>query len=124
MQTVKVPFLSEDYFALSQVRPELAAAFALGPQVIALSGETAYEVIPAGSAAAPVVIPPATQPASTTTAETGVPPSPVPGFTAISGEGVSYPPASKGSLPCASALLPLVLVPLSIVWVRSRRRKF
>jgi Ca-activated chloride channel family protein len=45
METVKVAFLSEDYFSLIDARTELAAAFALGERVIAISQGTAYEVV-------------------------------------------------------------------------------
>jgi Ca-activated chloride channel family protein len=47
METTKVAFLSEDYFALVAARPELAAAFVLGEQVIAFADGTAYEVVAA-----------------------------------------------------------------------------
>jgi hypothetical protein len=43
--TVKIAFLSEDYFSLALSRPELAAAFALGEKVIAMSEGSAYEVV-------------------------------------------------------------------------------
>lgn len=46
MQTVKVVFLSDEYFRLAADNTDLAAAFALGEQVIALSAGVAYEVIP------------------------------------------------------------------------------
>ncbi|MGD8456558.1 MAG: VIT domain-containing protein [Anaerolineales bacterium] len=45
MKTKKVAFLSDDYFDLVAARPELAAAFALGEQVIAFADGTAYEVV-------------------------------------------------------------------------------
>lgn len=45
MSTMRVPFLSEDYFALVGADATLAAAFALGERVIAISGGQAYEVI-------------------------------------------------------------------------------
>lgn len=45
MQVTPVVFLSADYFALAQLHPDLAAAFALGEQVIALSGGKAYSVV-------------------------------------------------------------------------------
>ncbi len=45
MSTTRVVFLSPDYFALVAARPELAAAFALGPRVIAFSQRVAYEVV-------------------------------------------------------------------------------
>jgi Ca-activated chloride channel family protein len=45
MKTKKVAFLSDDYFDLVGARPELAAAFALGEEVIAFADGTAYEVV-------------------------------------------------------------------------------
>lgn len=59
MTTTKVPFLSQDYFALADARPSLAQAFALGSRVIALDGETVYEVIGEGETGDLVEIPPA-----------------------------------------------------------------
>jgi Ca-activated chloride channel family protein len=116
MQTIKVAFLSGDYFDLANARPDLAAAFALGQNVIALSEGQAYEVVPSGTSTQPIEIPatvtpvdvnPAT-PASTQTAPSistpTDPPTPVPS------------PAS----PCASAALALILIPLGIVFRRSR----
>ena len=44
MTTVKVQYLSDDYFALVAAHPDLAAAFALGERVIAFSNGTAFEV--------------------------------------------------------------------------------
>ncbi|MBA3415333.1 MAG: VWA domain-containing protein [Chloroflexia bacterium] len=43
----RVAFLSDDYFALLERTPELAAAFALGDRVIAVAAGVAYEVTPA-----------------------------------------------------------------------------
>jgi Ca-activated chloride channel family protein len=45
METVEVAFLSDDYFELVEAVPELAAAFSLGNQVIALSDGAAYQVV-------------------------------------------------------------------------------
>jgi Ca-activated chloride channel family protein len=44
MTTVKVQFLSDDYFALLAAHPDLAAPFGLGERVIAFSGGIAFEV--------------------------------------------------------------------------------
>ncbi len=44
MQTERIEFLSEQYNQLASANRELAAAFALGPRVIAVVGNTAYEV--------------------------------------------------------------------------------
>jgi hypothetical protein len=57
MQTVKVVFLSDDYFKLAQARADLAAAFALGTRVIAIVDGTAYEVVDEGQSAPAVEIP-------------------------------------------------------------------
>ncbi len=53
-KTVKVAFLSDDFFALTKADPELAGAFALGPSVIAMADGTAYEVVAEGSQVPPV----------------------------------------------------------------------
>ena len=44
MTVVEVPFASDEYFALLGEHPELGAAFALGQQVLAVVGDTAYRV--------------------------------------------------------------------------------
>ncbi|MDQ3693881.1 MAG: VWA domain-containing protein [Chloroflexota bacterium] len=46
METTKVAFLSDEYFDLLSTNPDLADAFALGDQVIAISDGVAYEVVP------------------------------------------------------------------------------
>lgn len=58
MTTTKVPFLSDDYFALADARSDLADAFALGERVIALAGGVAYEVIGDDEIGDPIVPPP------------------------------------------------------------------
>ena len=49
MQTQKIGFLSPEYLALVNTDPQIAAAFALGPSVIAISQGIAYEVIAEGN---------------------------------------------------------------------------
>jgi Ca-activated chloride channel family protein len=53
----KVPFLSEDYFALADSLPDLATAFALGDRVIAVSNGIAYEIVSSEESGDPIVIP-------------------------------------------------------------------
>ena len=48
MSTVKVHFLSDDYFDLAASTPELASAFAVGTSVIVVFDGTAYEVVQTG----------------------------------------------------------------------------
>jgi Ca-activated chloride channel family protein len=45
MEPLRVPFLSQDYFALSSAVPEIGDAFALGQNVIIVSGGEAYQVV-------------------------------------------------------------------------------
>jgi len=118
MTTVKVPFLSADYFALSAARPDLAAAFALGPQVIALADGVAYQVVSAQTPAEPVAIPPTAAPLATqspTTMPVATPTAAIPPTAASSNRE-----KTPGGLPCAGALLPLLL-PLAVF--RPRRPK-
>lgn len=86
MSTVKVAFLSADYFAIIKDNPELRAAFALGERVIALSRGKAYEVVPGGESQAEVDL---STPVAT---ETVVP----------------YPPAGRGADDNAVSLYPCI----------------
>jgi Ca-activated chloride channel family protein len=87
-QTVKVTFLSEQYFALLKDHPDLAAAFSLGQRVIALSNGTAYEVTEAGTA----------QPsAATPAARTPLPATPVSATPAPSTPASTTPVAKPNS---------------------------
>jgi Ca-activated chloride channel homolog len=122
METVKVAFLSDDYFALAASRPALAAAFALGTRVIALSDGVAYEVVETGTKVEPVKLPPT----RTVTLETTKIPVPTekPGAVTLepSLAATTIPPAAvPGSMPCASGLLPLGLLPLAALWLWRRK---
>jgi Ca-activated chloride channel family protein len=120
MPTQKVVFLSGDYFALAQAHPELAAAFALGGQVIVVQAGTAYEVVAEGTPVEPLAplstpdsplpnataaIEPTTSPAATSTP--GLPAQP------------ATPPPAPGQMPCAGGLAILIFLPL--VWLQRRR---
>jgi len=124
MQALKVAFLSEDYFALADSRRNLAAAFALGSRVIAISEGVAYEVVSASLSGDPIDIPlrqeadppEVDKPDSTP----GDPISPTePATTPKTG---SDPRSSTRNLPCLGGLLPLVLFPLGIVAFRFQRK--
>lgn len=116
MVATPVPFLSEDYFSLVDARPELAAAFALGEKVIALSDGAAYEVVDADTPAQPVTAPPTYTPAPPGT-DIQVNPrlqdTPTP--------AAAQTPASKGPA-CTGGLLPLaLLIGGCLVWGYPRR---
>jgi Ca-activated chloride channel homolog len=109
MQTVKVGFLSDDYFRLASSRPELGAALALGTRVIALSDGVAYEVVEDTSVVTTSVVIPATRTPAPTAAPvtprspraTPVPPTEQPAKTMT---------PAPGKVPCASSLIPLAVV--------------
>jgi len=111
MDTTKVAFLSEDYFALAEQHPELARAFALGPYVIAITGGAAYEVVSESEDPPPIQI----SPDQST-------PTPVVSLPIISKAGTETPPpqdpANQGELPplpCMGGLLLLAVIPLSLL---------
>jgi Ca-activated chloride channel family protein len=58
MTTLKVAFASDDYFALTAARPELAAAFAMGERVIVMYDGVAYEVVGSDQPSDPITLPP------------------------------------------------------------------
>ncbi|MDX1436328.1 MAG: VIT domain-containing protein [Anaerolineales bacterium] len=110
METQKVEFLSEAYFALLAARPELRSAFALSDRVVALSEGTAYEVVPLGEQAGSLNFLPILADKS----PTEVPPE----------GGVANPqpqPGPVNTLPCLGGLLPLLILPAGLVLLRRRR---
>jgi Ca-activated chloride channel family protein len=123
MRTVKIAFLSDDYFALAASRAELGAAFALGSRVLALSDGVAYEVVEDASlVTTPVSIPATRTPAP---AEAQVTPqSP----RAIAVEPTEQPSSTttpgRGFLPtCTGSLIPLaVVLPGLAVFLSKRKR--
>jgi hypothetical protein len=116
METVKVNFLSEDYFALVQSRTELGAAFALGSRVIVISEGIAYEIVGDEVQTSPVDIPPALEPEETTTespVDTPVPNDP-PRDGAPTNEPTSAESEPESASPCLAGLLPLLLLPIGL----------
>ena len=112
MQTIKVPFLSEDYFSLASSHSDLAAAFALGTRVIAISNGKAYEVVDEGAQAAPIL-----HPGANTASPTEV--GPVPTQASFPVVAVDPPAASpKAAAPCLGGLLAL----LPLAWLITRRK--
>ena len=129
MQTVKVPFLSEDYFSLAQGQAEVGAAFALGERVILLSDGVAYEVVGADEQVPPVSLPatkepepgevkPAATPIVVSQAETPESPPETP---ALSSAPTQQPASPRNGI-CGASLLPLGMV-MVVGWLRPRRRK-
>lgn len=117
MQTAKVAFASEDYFALVVARPELAAAFALGEHVIALADGIAYEVMPADQPVSPLALPPTYTPlpASPTEVSPQALPTPLPGA-----PSATEAPSGQPSL-CAGLILPFAFIFLGPVLLRKKK---
>jgi Ca-activated chloride channel family protein len=114
MQTTQVEFLSAEYFSLVAAHPELADAFALGEEVIALSDGAAYEVVPGKAVTQPVKITPTPTSSigSTVTPESTYQPTKTP----------TKVPPSKNSGVCGTAALPFILVPLLIVMIKKPKK--
>jgi Ca-activated chloride channel family protein len=113
MDTIKVEFLSSDYFDLVQTHPELGDAFALGANVIAIAEGTVYKVVPGDGETIVVDIAPTRTPPQ---AQGTIPAQPVtPSGTSTIGE------PSSGGLPCLGGFLPLALLPIGVLLAYKRR---
>jgi Ca-activated chloride channel family protein len=114
MKTTAVEFLSSEYFALVVAHPELADAFALGEQVIALSDGNVYEVMPGKATTQPASITPTPTSSIRPTATPNNPPQPTEPPTSV--------PPNKVSGVCGAVALPLILVPLLAMWVKRTKK--
>ncbi len=74
--TTKVPFLSEAYFALAAVHPDLAVALGVAERVIVVWEGTAFEVVGAAEPGDDFVVPPATTTTAVAPGAFGTPPVP------------------------------------------------
>ncbi|MDH5508086.1 MAG: VWA domain-containing protein, partial [Anaerolineae bacterium] len=111
MDTTQINFLSDDYFALAGARPELAAAFALGPHVIAVADGIAYQVVSADAPADVIEIP---APRETSGQEDGNPK-----ITAANPRRSGSQDTPGG---CAAAPIVLIMLPMALAAVRRRKR--
>jgi Ca-activated chloride channel family protein len=126
METIKVQFLSKEYYELVRARPELAAGFSVGRRVVAMSEGVAYEVV------SPAVMSDLSEdqivkPGDVHSSPTSDPINPTPlevEVTPLSPTGMpqSDPDLKPGLVPCSSGLLPLVVSPL-FVFILIRRRR-
>ena len=127
MQTIKIAFLSEDYFALVAADPQLGAAFALGSKVIAISDGIAYEVVAADAIVPAVEIPHSENPQTPTETEPNSTPAAQSDGSAVTSEDESESPSAENNSLCVGGVLPLGLFPLvgllsvSKYWFRKNR---
>lgn len=115
MATVKVSFLSEDYFNLAASSAEIAAGFALGDRVIVIYDKIAYEVVGEGEDVDTITpLPTNTSSVGTKTpAETETPSAADQNMTP---ESNSSPASPSGQSPCIGGILPLILLPLLVIF--------
>lgn len=112
--TTRVPFLSEDYFALAAVHPDLAAALAVGDRVIVVWAGVTYEVVAAGEAGDAFEMPPATT-TTTLIAATGS------SFAAVGGDGGRDGGLPVGAVAAIAAGAGLLGLGVTALLVRRRR---
>ena len=110
MQTTAIDFLSPEYFDLVAAHPELADAFALGEQVIALSNGEAYEVVSSEVNTQPANITPTPTPNS----------SDMPVVTPTKTPTTNEPNQPSG--PCTAGFLPLIFIPLFVMLIKRPHR--
>jgi len=105
MKTVKVAFLSKDYFELADAKPDLGAAFALSERVIVISEGVVYEVIEGASA---------TQSSNESPIATSQPAASEVGYEPAddTSDNNSKPEISTNPLSCLSGLLAMILLAL------------
>jgi hypothetical protein len=105
MKTVKVAFLSKDYFELADAKPDLGAAFALSERVIVISEGIVYEVIEGASA---------TQSSNESPIATSQPAASEVGYEPAddTSDNNSKPEISTNPLSCLSGLLAMILLAL------------
>ena len=116
MEPITVEFLSEQYFSLAWTDPGLAQAFALGPEVIVVSGDVVYEIknkLP-GDASIPDPDP-----------GTNLKTTPHPTGSSDFQEQTSSPESPATShIPCLNGLVisivPIILLSFSIRWRQSK----
>ena len=117
MEVIEINFLSNEYFSIAKDRPELAAAFALGSQVIVVSGNQAYQVVDGES---PIEQPAQTPLPTTINVDQSTPPMDVPG----TDQPDSAQPNTSGnqSLPCWGGLL-ITLLPMMTLLLVGKKTK-
>jgi Ca-activated chloride channel homolog len=127
MKTVKVAFLSEDYFTLAERYPELGAAFALGQSVIAFADGVAYQVVPQDSQVSPLKISTAqavpTQPLPAETVQPTLEPTARTGSAVTPVQPATPEPDKRNPLLCGGGLLPILLLPIGMITLQVWKKR-
>jgi hypothetical protein len=109
-----VAFLSDDYFSLALSKPELAAAFALGEKVIAMSEGSAYEVVGKDEPVPAIKLAPSATPGVGNVFPIQETQAPHPNPTQL-------PVSSPRTSFCPAGILPVALIPVVFVFSRKMR---
>jgi Ca-activated chloride channel family protein len=117
METIKIEFLSDEYFSIAKERSEMANAFALGSRVIVILGDEAYEVVE-GSVTSNEDGSDPTFPILNPSQATPTPEAP----TLEEIDSNIAPPAEKSSPPCLSGLFVPLVVITTVTVVRKRTK--
>jgi len=117
MEVIEINFLSNEYFSIAKDQPKLAAAFALGSQVIVVSGNQAFQVIDGES---PIEQPAQTPLPTTINVDQSTPPMDDPG----TDQPDPTQPNTSGnqSLPCWGGLL-ITLLPMMTLLLVGKKTK-
>ncbi len=100
----RVPFLSDDYFALAASRPDVAAALALGPEVIVVVNGIAYQIVGADEAGDTIQVP---DPVSSSEPSISAQPDEPSNEDPTPGSAGASLPCAAGALGLGACLLPL-----------------
>jgi Ca-activated chloride channel family protein len=111
METVKIAFLSDNYFNLLAKHPDIGSAYALGPQVITLVDGIAYQVVPVNPEVGQLEVSPTNLPFDESTP--GGSEMPILEKT-VAPDEILVSPSSPRKVPCLGGLL-LIFVPLLVV---------
>ena len=114
MKTQKVAFLSTDYFSLAESRPDVAAALALGEQVIVVVNGQAYEVVAQGSNTQPLVLPTVIVNTLTNTPQPSLPPFSAETRTPVPVNMTSQPTSPSTGSPLTPIYIGVVVVVLLV----------
>jgi len=101
MKAQQVAFLSPDYFALAQSRPDVGAALAIGDLIIVVVDGKAYEVTAEGSPSGPIDLPSTLTPTAAITPTAAVTPA-----APVTGTATPAPVAQVQNTPIPQAPAP------------------
>jgi Ca-activated chloride channel family protein len=117
IEVIEINFLSNEYFSIAKDQPKLAAAFALGSQVIVVSGNQAYQVVDGES---PIEQPAQTLLPTAINVDQSTPPMDTPGIDQP--DPTQSKLSGNKSLPCWGGLV-ITLLPMMTLLLVGKKTK-